>query len=188
MKPMVSLLAATLALAACAPNNVRVGAPSYTQLYYPQLVDYVTQGGQLATVIRGNPFGPGPVDAEAIAAALPLPNTATPFRYRVMMPEAARKSARVVLIFGPATDGPGDSETCNNPQDEAIRPGGGPIGVRAVFCVGPSWTTTLFASSPAASGPTDPQFQSLMNQVIAGILPQDQPLTDHGLGGGTGFQ
>jgi len=188
MKSIALPLAAAAALAACTQSNVNVSAVSYTPLYYPQLVSYVTQGGQLATVVRGNPFGPGPVDADALAAALPLPNAAAPFRYRAMTPDAARKSARLVLVFGPAAAGPGDSDTCNNAQDEPIVPGGGPVAVKAVFCVGPNWTSTLYASGPPARDPRDPQFQALMNQVIASLMPEDQPLSDRGTGGGTGFQ
>jgi hypothetical protein len=182
MKHAALAVAAGCVLAACSSDNVRIGGETYYPLYYPELVSSSTAGGKLATVIRGNPFSTRPADPDAIAAALPLPNVSTPFRYSIATPEAARKSAHLVLVFGPAVEASSGPDACVNAPEESTLPTGGPIVVEAAFCVGPTLASSLVGFGPAATDAKDPQFQSLMNQVVARLMSAPKPVFTGGPG------
>lgn len=178
--PIVLLAAALLA---CTQGRADIGGLDYAPLYYQGIVPLATASGELNVVVRGNPFGSAGTDDAALVAALPKPGTATPFNYKAVAASAPGRHYYVVLVFNPSVAAAGDNDSCAHPGDEPYRPGGGPITVKAVFCVADHWASSLVGFGEPASGPQDPRFQALMRQTIALLLPADQPASNHGSAG-----
>jgi hypothetical protein len=185
---LVLVLASTALAGACTQSTVSTGSPDYQMYYYPGLLNSVVKGGEMPTVILGNPFGPGKTDPNAIAAMLPHPGIAQPFNYRAVSANDSRRSWRVILVFNPAIAARAESDTCIVPNEELVASGGGPISVKAVFCAPDRWTTTVVGFGPPATGPDDPNFRQLMNAVISQLLPTDQPTSNKADTGGLGFE
>ncbi len=168
---LASLAVAALTLGACAHGVTTIYGQDTASLYTPSLVAYATQSGTLYTIVRGNPFGPGPGNPEAIAASLQSPGWYPPFRFVTRPMPGSRTDARLVLIFNPVDRTSGDDETCRAPQLQQIRPGGGPVRLQAVFCIGSRYVSHVAVMGPPASSPQDPAFQEMMNETLASLLP-----------------
>lgn len=173
MRRYLSLLslAAALALGACAHGVTTIYGQDQTPLYSPGLVPYATESGTLYTIVRGNPFGPGPGNPEAIAASLQSPGWYPPFRFVTRPMPGLRTDARLVLIFNPVDRTSGDDEACRTPQLQRIRPGGGPVRLQAAFCIGNRYVSHVAVMGPPASSPQDPAFHEMMNETLASLLP-----------------
>lgn len=179
-------LVTVLILGACAHRVTTIYGDGQTMLYSPGLVPYVTRSGEIDTIIRGNPFGPGPVaDPEAIAASLQPPGWYAPFRFTTRPMPGRHTDARIVMIFNPIDRSSGDDDVCRAPQLQPIYRGGGPIRLQAALCIGNRYVSHLAAMGPPASGPQDPAFRNLMDQTMTSLLPPigSQDIASYAQGG-----
>ncbi len=179
-------LATALIVGACANGVTTIYGQDQTMLYSPGFVPYVTQSGNINTVIRGNPFGPGPLaDPEVIAASLQSPAWYPQFHFSTRPVPGQQTDIRIVLIFNPADRSSGGNDTCLAPQQQPIYAGGGPIRLQAALCVGNHYVSHLAVIGPSASSPQDPAFRDMMDQVIASLLPPigSQDITSYPQGG-----
>jgi hypothetical protein len=158
-------------LAGCSEGVTRTGAMEYASLYDPYLVRYATRSGEIMAVVRGNPFGPGPVDADAIADAFYLPGWVGAAHVTTHPRSDTPTNYKIVLLFGPHARGPGGDDTCAAPETQPVENASGPISLQATFCVGPRWVSTLVAAGPAAASANDPAFRALLSQVSYDLFP-----------------
>ena len=170
----LSVAAATmclLGLVGCSTGATRLGAIDYTSQYDPNFVRNAASTGQITAVVRGNPFGPGAVDADAIAGAFYLPSWVGTAHVAAHSGTEAPTGYRIVLLFGPHSPGPGDDDTCARPEAQPVENGSGPVRLQATFCIGSRWASTLVAAGSAVNGIDDPAFRALMEQVSYDLLP-----------------
>jgi hypothetical protein len=160
-----------LALAGCNDGLIRTGAMEYASLYDPYLIRYATRTGEILAVVRGNPFGQGAVDAQAIAGAFYMPGWVGTVRVTTHPRSETPSNYKIVLLFGPHARGPGNDDTCAAPESEPVENASGPIRLQATFCVGSRWVSTLVAAGPAAAGVDDPAFRNLLSQVSYDLFP-----------------
>ncbi|HYM32753.1 MAG TPA: hypothetical protein VEU47_15735 [Candidatus Cybelea sp.] len=171
MSPAVAAAIGALTIVSCSNNLMRTGAMEYSSLYDPYLVRYAMRTGEIRAVVRGNPFGPGPVDADAIAGAFYLPVWVGPAHVTAHPRPDTPSNNKIVLLFGPHARGPGGDETCATPETQPVEDGSGPIRLQATFCVGARWVSTLVAAGPGAKSANDPAFRALMTQVGYDLFP-----------------
>ncbi len=168
-------LAALPALAACA-SQTTIYKVDYDPIYSPLLMQKLTENGELATVVRGNPVGdPREVNAGAIADQLKSPQWFTKFRFTTEPGPATRKDYRIVLVFNPVHPAPGGPAICETNGDIPVKPGETRVRVQAAFCYNDDAITQLFAEAPTTSDLQDPRFDAFMRQTIAALLPQRNP-------------
>jgi len=173
MKPATRLAAVGTTLFAAACTGV---ATSYyvdnDTSYYPEFVQYASANGEMATEIRGNPFGaPGRGDSEAIAAALSLPGWFAPVRFTTRPSDRGRAIHRVVMIFNPVNPAPGGRVACRDPDAVAVAPGSSEMRVQLALCSGDSRMSEAIVVGPAGGGPTDPAFQATINAGLMELMP-----------------
>lgn len=168
------LLAAALAIAACAPidgvpvaHDVRID-PGYR----PGDLSYVAGGKDLRTEIFGNPFAMSQTDfAAAVTAAMQGANFGPRLNFTTAPGESARSGYRLRLVFnGPATGGGallcGDEPATVPPAREA-----GNIRLLAAFCRGDKPLTSLAADVGGVDDAGDPAFRRFMRQVTVLLFP-----------------
>jgi hypothetical protein len=131
---------------------------------------YSTVRGALKAEIKGQPFAT-PTDPEQIAAGLRLPSWFNPKRITTRPIPETYDNLRLVLVFNPGFNGPGDDRACQDFAGLPVAPPGETLRLTADFCYNGRSLTRLTAATPAPSGPDDPRFRQAMAEVLANLLP-----------------
>lgn len=174
------------ALSGCAEIQNRtaiIGSADYSTLYNPGMVSYSALSGEIATVVRGDPFGHGdtPDQAEAIANQLVSPGWLGARRFTTLPHPETRSNYKVVLIFNPARLNTGDDQTCARPNEEpTLGRAAGASTFTAVFCADVRWASRLSGTIPLASGPDSPAFRDALNIALSELLPSRNPVVEPG--------
>lgn len=174
---LAGVLTAVALLAGCAGAS-RISMVDHNTQYTPEMFTYTGMSGEVNTVIRGNPFGPGVGDPEAIAAVFPTPAWTQPRRFTTHPGPNTPSNYRLVLIFNSQISGPGGDQICQDPDSEPVSEGGGPIRMQAVFCTGERWASQLYATAPPAAGPNDPEFRNMLGHASMLLFPPRRPKFD----------
>jgi hypothetical protein len=161
--------AATAALAACT-QTTRVGSADLTTLYTSTTMGYAARGGELATEVRGNPFGTA-YDNERVVAALKSPGWHRSFRFTTRPNPETASSYRLILRFNPPPGGPVGDQLCRGQEWGNFAPGGGPIVAHGTLCADDRLASEVRAYGGPATSPEDPAFQTTMNAMLAELLP-----------------
>lgn len=165
----IALVTAIAALGGCA-QGTRVGSADHTSLYTSGTMGYAARGGELATEVRGNPFGTA-YDDERVAAALKSPGWHRSFRFTTHPNPETATSYRLVLRFNPPAGGPVGDQICRGVEWGGFAPGGGPIVAHGTLCAADRLAAEVRAYGGPATSPDDPAFQATMNAMLAELLP-----------------
>jgi len=158
-------------LAGCSGTATRLGYADQTTLYTPDMIGYAAPKGELATVVRGNPFGGSIGDPEAIAAAIKPPARYGQVRLTTRPGPGTPDNYRLVLIFDPPVGAPTGDLACNDAAASQGGTGGGPVRVQASFCIGGRLASQITGTGAPASDVNSPAFQDLMGQVMENMFP-----------------
>lgn len=182
---MTTIAAAGL-LAGCATVSL-FGAPQIQALYTRDLALYATQSGEFATIVRGNPFGPG-VDGEAIASVLRSPPWIRVTKFTTNPKPDTRSAYNIVLLFDPVRPGAGDSETCVSPQSEPVggRSNAQMTRVVVTFCANGRAASSVEGRIAVTSAPTDPAFSHALQRALMEMLPPRNPRIEEASGSYSG--
>jgi hypothetical protein len=154
-----------------------VGACSGVERIYqgPDLYDtvaelgYAARGGELKTVVRGNPFGaPEPALVAAVTRAMYLSNRGRVVRFTTAPHEVSSLDYRVVMQFDVPAAG---SELCAATAPLPPRPPGPTVRLDAAFCRDRSALSEAWGEVDGATGPDDPAFQRLVSGVTRALFP-----------------
>lgn len=163
------LAIATLLLAACAGGG-RVSHVEQTSLYSSMTIGFATKGGALATDIRGQPFGGGPIAAESVAAAMKPPGWHRAFRFTTL-PVTPVSDYRLILRFNVPVDGTKGEAICAGSEPGIFGPASPTTAVHGVFCLGPRLVSEARAQGGPIQGPDDPAFRALTDALLTEIMP-----------------
>ncbi len=157
-------------LAACGGGQ-RVSHVEQTPLYSAMTMGYAARDGILATEIRGQPFGDGPIPAETVAASMKPPGWHRDFRFTTLPPAGRESGYRLILRFNTPVDATRGETICANSEPGGFGSAGAATAVHGVFCVGPQLVSEARAIGGQVRSPSDPAFRSLTDAVLAEIMP-----------------
>lgn len=178
--PAAIVAGAVLALAACSGPFTTITYVDNETRYDPGTISWAAQDGELATVVRGNPFAAS-VEAEAIAAGLRLPGWFAPARLTTRPADLRRAEHRVVLVFNPLRDPLGGAAACGDVAGVALAPPGPTMRVQLAWCDGTKVDAEAILAAPTGRDPADPRFAGSLNDALAAMLPPRN--RNHGDGG-----
>lgn len=167
---------AALGLAACGTDHI--GPGYYGTIYTSGLVGYATPKGEMATEIRGN--APGP--AEAIAARMRPPGWLAPFRFTTHPLPETPSGYRVVLHFDPAAGAVSGERVCRGERSPDIQPPPEQMRIQAVFCAGDRFASEANGYVARPQSLDDPRFLSVLDHLMATLLPLRNPDTERDRG------
>ncbi len=167
--------AASLALAAClaAGSAAASGMISYSWLSYsysPRDIAYAGGPGELWTEVAGNPFGATQAEFDqAVTRAMYGAHFGPPTEFTTTPGPSARRMFHVRLLFnGSATD---EAHICAGPPPALSASRGGDVVLYAAFCQNDESLSFLRAAGDGFSGPSDPEFKDLVQQVTMTLFP-----------------
>jgi hypothetical protein len=152
------LLAAAIAVAACAAGNVRLTQQDIAPSYSPGEFAYAGAGRDMHVVVIGNPFG-GDHSAFERAVTDAMQGQHWGQRTKLFDPPRSLNSARLCREVASAL-----------PSESA----GEGIVLFAAFCRGKRLRTEIKGHISSATGPDDPAFRELVGQVTNGLFPPDR--------------
>jgi len=168
------LATALLLLTQGACTNTITGDNRFA-FYHPGLVRYVASQGDFPVLIIANPFGAG--SDGALLAAMQLPGYYPPAPFTATTVEA-RKDGHLVLIFNPIRTATGEA-ACSAPlaQTASAAPAGAANSLRlqAAFCYGRDAVSVAYLEMPRPRGFNDPAFGEAISQLLAVLLPSQNP-------------
>lgn len=185
-KPMILAGAVAVALGGCASVQNRTSAfgyTDYTALYSAGMVRYAAQSGEIATVVRGDPFGRGDtaMQAEAIASQLASPGWLGPRRFTTNPRADTKSNYKLVLVFNPTRLNVGDDQTCAMPGEEpTMGRSEGASKFMAVFCADARWASHLEGTVPLGQGPESVEFRNALNLAVLELMPPRNPKIETG--------
>jgi hypothetical protein len=150
-----------------------------TVAYSPTEYGQAAGGGELPTVVRGDPFGIGAGRfAEAVVAALARhPPRPQPTTFTLEPGPDARTAYRAVLLFD-APPAAVQSELCARPPAVPVVDPGSRVRVLAAFCRDGRLLTRVTGEIRRADGPDDARFDALLSQVVLALFPLAEPTRD----------
>jgi hypothetical protein len=169
------LLAAAIAVAACAAGNVRLTQQDIAPSYSPGEFAYAGAGRDMHVVVIGNPFGGDHSAFErAVTDAMQGQHWGPRTNFTTTPGADARTRYRVVLLFDPPRS-LNSARLCREvasalPSESA----GEGIVLFAAFCRGKRLRTEIKGHISSATGPDDPAFRELVGQVTNGLFPPDR--------------
>jgi len=179
MRLRLSLVAAVLAVAACAAGGVRLTQQETAPTYSPGEFAYVGAGRDLRVVVVGNPFGGDRSGFEkAVTDAMQGEHWGQRTNFTTTPGASARDRYRVVLLFGPPRSLNGTRLCHDDASTLPSESAGGGIVLFAAFCRGKRLRTVIKGHISGATGPGDPAFRELVGQVTNGLFPPDRGI-DH---------
>jgi len=135
---------------------------------------FVSRQGPVPVEVRGNPFSvPDARLAAAVADAMQGRNFGPPLAFTDRPPGERPYDYRVVMAFDQPPQASFDLCAAAAPPEPATQ--GGPLHAKAAFCLGRYRYTEIQGSIPAASGPDDPRFRTLIAQLTIELLPANDP-------------
>ena len=153
--------------------------PSYDVTEY----GYAAGRRDLATIVRGDPFGMGEERFEdALVEALERhPPRPQPTNFTTEPGPSARPYYHAVFLFDapPAT---GWTGLCQTPPQVPEVDTDGVVRLTAAFCRGQGVLTKATGEVAGVTGVDDPRFDALLGQVVIALVPvtdQDQDDDDH---------
>jgi len=158
------------ALAACGGGQ-RVSHVEQTTLYSAMTMGYAARGGLLATEIRGQPFGDGPIPAETVAASMKPPGWHRDFRFTTAPTGGRDSDYRLILRFNTPVDATRGEAICAGAEPGGFASAGAMTSVHGVFCVGPQLVSEARSIGGAVRAPADPAFRSLVDALLAEVMP-----------------
>ena len=159
-----------LASVACSGPFTTITRIDNETRYDPGTVVWASQDGELAAVVRGNPFPGGAAD-EAIAAALSLPGWLPPARITIMPADRSRSGHRLVLVFNPAREPLGGKAACGDLSAVLTNEAGAMMRVQLAFCSGAEVDAEATLQAPAGRTPRDPVFRQALDDALEAMLP-----------------
>ncbi len=174
----LAVIAASLALAAC--DGPRVYKSSYAGHASAPFIDSLVAQGTNATIIRNNPF-PNDPDNAAVFRAIKATYAGGRYKFVLGQPASDWNGYTMVVTFGDNILGSTDS--CKNPNPP-LRPGSADrISVIIEYCIGPALITQVRGNRATVSGPQDPLFGRLLDDMVADLFNprlsnKSEPSTD----------
>lgn len=164
-------------LASCSGPIVRpVYVRNLGSLYDPiTSLSYAASRGGMLTEVHGNPFvnvAQEDVD-RAVTETLESSHFGPDLPFFTTPPDGYESAYRVVVLFSPAP-GAAASKLCSDPdQPTAQRPGF--VDVMVAYCSTDTRLTSTQGSVAGATGPDDPAFRDLMQQIGLVLFPPRIP-------------
>jgi hypothetical protein len=160
-------------LAACSEGTVATSSYSY-QEDVPGHEQYAASLGPTVVAVYNSPYP----TADVVAAMQGrTPGAQLTF---IAMPDPAA-TYRVILVFGESHAAP--STYCEATAVSSSPSPTGRLTVTAAFCAGKSILSDAVARTNAIPSVHDPEFQSLMGDLLSALLPRSSPFTGTDMGG-----
>lgn len=160
-----------LALAAC-DNPVKIANSGQQTPYSAQMLRYAAKAGQIATTVHGTPFR-GKANAEDIAMAVKPPGWLPRGTVLTTKPKPTTPAnIRIVLVFDPASNVLREADLCTAQAKPETETPSARLRVHAALCIDDKPASWLTGEGRAAAAPSGKSFQTLMNQVMANLLPE----------------
>lgn len=176
-------LAAVLAVAAaCSSTGGVTSVSDNSNRYTPNQVNYATSGGEVRTVILGNPFAMSKTafDDSVTRHMEGRPLWSSHARYTTQPSAEAQTAYHVAMAFNPPANYDGN-DVCANRENAPAQVSAGYVRVVAAFCSTDERLSDTQAYSGGISGPTDPIFVDLIHQVMIDLFPQRDPNIGRGV-------
>lgn len=183
---VIAVFGISLGLAACTGQTIMYSdaqhLPRGRQAQYDAwTLNYVASRGGMLTQVVGNPFAVPKQEVEAVVTRIFTRDHPGPrFPFFTEPPDDYISPYRVVVLFNPARNA-NVSRLCERPQQPTWGRDG-VVEVTAVLCTSERVVTKASGAVLGASGPQDPRFEDLMQQVVVLLLPVDTPKPDGGRG------
>lgn len=175
MPGRVAVIAAVAAIllgcAGGAPFAQRITHQSVKVSYSPLQFSAFAAAGPLVE-IRGSP--PGGATPEQVMEALRLPARWPQTPFRLVAPDEAARSQRIVLVFG-LPGGMGANLLCQGRVAPVMTD---TLTVGAAFCTGRRDATGAKLTDARPLGPDDPEFAVAMTRLFAELAPLRDPAWD----------
>lgn len=170
---------ALLPLAAGCGEAPQIYNEEVTVAYSPSEYGQAAGGGELATVVRGDPFAIGSdrFAAEVVAALARHPPRLQPTTFTLEPGPEAQTAYRAIFLFD-APPAAVQSELCAVPPAVPVVDPGGRVRVLAAFCRDGRLLTRVTGEIARADGPDDPRFDALLGQVVLALFPLTEPTRD----------
>ncbi len=137
---------------------------------------YAMDGRHLRTSIQGNPFDMPKDSFDGIVTNLMSgANPGPPATFSTN--PATRTHYHVVVWFNPSA-AQDSSELCGGKAWSGDDSSTGKLRVMAAFCYGDQVVSEVQGEVPSVTGPGDPRFKSVIQQVTLFLFPPDEPQGD----------
>lgn len=143
----------------------------YASGYSPSQVQLASASGETLAVILGQPFANDPGNA-GVVAAMQGQNPGPKLHFTQTPRPDDKYGYKVVMAFGGVAGGYGT--LCKVPSDGYVR-ASSPTEVSAAFCVGHHELSYASAWTSSATSPNDPNFRSMMRDVLTALTPPNMP-------------
>jgi hypothetical protein len=169
--PLATLALAGIGLAACAGGigGGRVVVDDISPLYSSVEFSAAADGRDLRTTVQGNPFGAPGFD-QAVTQLMTATYVGPKTRFTTTPGPTAKRDYFVSVVVNPQPE--------VNPFDLCSRktwttaPAQRPIVIRAAFCIAGREASAVSAYLDQATGPNDPKFVSVMQDLTLHLFPQ----------------
>jgi hypothetical protein len=176
------MLAAAALLGATPAQAFKINYQHLSDNYDPNELHYAGDDRDFWTVVLGNPFGaPQQVVDGAVTDAMSDTRWGKRTHFTTTPDDSARTSYRIImLINGNTATG---QRICGYHPDQPLGPGdhGSKVHVVATFCRG-AYALTQAVGSVDAAGVDDPEFRRFIRQLMANLLPMENPNRPRGDG------
>ena len=158
-------------------TGCKSGGVTYNEYVSPSWQISEVSGGNMTTVIYGNPFNiPKSRFDAAVTSEMNGKNFGPKVRFTPAQSRDTGRGYRVVLLFG-SQGAVSRSQACGDLSRFArgAPTGGGFIRLQAAYCIDEEARTTITGEVPDATGPDDPGFRNMVASVTRGLFPAFSP-------------
>ena len=170
-----AMLAVAALIGATPAHAFKISYQYFSEVYDPHELGYAGDDRDFWTVVLGNPFGTSkPALDKIVTDAMASTRIGKRTRFTTTPNDSARTAYRIIMLIN------GNTKTgyriCDYSPDRPLGPGNhnGKIEVVATYCRGSS-PLTQAAGTVSASGADDPEFRQFIRQLMANLLPTQNP-------------